>query len=107
MTPEYTYVDNQTTLQLQENADIPVEVLTFYVQIRRFIAGLYKAILITGKDILINEYQYATRYKLSVSFVPVFTNTHTYIDFELDLKGNIKKQFDRLIKDLKYIFEYA
>ena len=102
--PEYAYVDNQT-LPLHE--DIPIEVFTFYVQMKRFLAGIYRAILITGKDILINEFQYVTIFKLSVRYVPVFTNKHTYIDFEIDFKENIKKQADRLLKDLRYIFEYA
>ena len=74
---------------------------------RSFLAGIYKAILVSGKDILINEFQYVTKYKLSVSYVPVFTNKYTYVEFEVDFKGNIKKQADRLLKDLGYIFEYA
>ena len=102
--PEYAYVNNQT-LPLSE--DIPIEVFAFYIQMRSFLAGIYKAILVSGKDILINEFQYVTKYKLSVSYVPVFTNKYTYVEFEVDFKGNIKKQADRLLKDLGYIFEYA
>ena len=97
--PEYAYIDNQS-LPIHHN--IPIEVLTFYVQMKRFLAGIYKAILITGNDILINEFQYVTRYKLSVSFVQIFTNKHTYVDFEIDFQENMKKQTDRLIKDLRY-----
>ena len=102
--PEYAYVNNQT-LPLSE--DIPIEVFAFYIQMRSFLAGIYKAILVSGKDILINEFQYVTKYKLCVSYVPVFTNKYTYVEFEVDFKGNIKKQADRLLKDLGYIFEYA
>ena len=102
--PEYAYVNNQA-LPLSE--DIPIEVFAFYIQMRSFLAGIYKAILVSGKDILINEFQYVTKYKLSVSYVPVFTNKYTYVEFEVDFKGNIKKQADRLLKDLGYIFEYA
>ena len=102
--PEYVYVNNQT-LPLSE--DIPIEVFAFYIQMRSFLAGIYKAILVSGKDILINEFQYVTKYKLSVSYVPVFTNKYTYVEFEVDFKENIKEQADRLLKDLGYIFEYA
>ena len=42
-----------------------------------------------------------------MSNVPVFTNKYIYTEFEVDFKGNIKKQADRLLKDLGYIFEYA
>ena len=102
--PEYVYVNNQA-LPLSE--DIPLEVFAFYIQIRRFLAGIYKAILMSGKDILINEFKYVTKYRLSVSYVPVFTNQYTYVEFEVDFKGDIKKQADRLLKDLGYIFKYA
>ena len=102
--PEYAYVNNQA-IPLSE--DIPIEVFAFYIQMRSFLAGIYKAILVSGKDILINEFQYITKYNLSVSYVPVFTNKYTYVEFEVDFKGNIKKQSDRLLKDLGYIFEYA
>ena len=102
--PEYAYVNNQT---LPLNEGIPIEVFAFYIQIRSFLAGIYKAILVSGKDILINEFKYVTKYKLSVSYVPVFTNKYTYVEFEVDFKGNIKKQADKLLKDLGYIFEYA
>ena len=76
--PEYAYVNNQT-LPLSE--DIPIEVFAFYIQMRSFLAGIYKTILVSGKDILINEFQYVTKYKLSVSYVPVFTNKYTYVEF--------------------------
>ena len=102
--PEYAYVNNQAR-PLSE--DIPIEVVAFYIQMRSFLAGIYKAILVSGKDILINEFQYVTKYQLSVSYVPVFTNKYTYVEFEVDFKGDIKKQADKLLKDLGCIFEHA
>ena len=45
--PEYTYVNNQT---LPLNEDIPIEVFAFYIQMRRFLAGVYKAICHTTEN---------------------------------------------------------
>ena len=36
----------------------------------------------------------------------LLTNIHIQ-SLKIDFKGNIKKQADRLLKDLGYIFEYA
>ena len=46
----------------------------------------------SGKDILINEFQYVTKYKLSVSYVPVFTNKYTYVEFEVDFKEILRSK---------------
>ena len=101
-TPHHAYVETQI---LPFGNPIPPEVLSFYVQIRRVIVGLYKAILITGKDILINEYKNRNTYKICVQFIPVFTNHYHYVEFEVNFTRQIKQQFDRLVQDLKYIFE--
>ena len=71
--PHFTYVHNQIVVQLPNNPIPQLEVLSFYVQIRKVITGLYKAILITGKDMLINEYKYTNLYRLYVNFIPALT----------------------------------
>ena len=102
--PSFAYVENQVATHL--NGDpLPPEVLSFYIQIRRVIVGLYKAILITGKDILMNEFKNRNSYRICVQFIPVFTNQYIYVEFEVKFEKCIKKQFDKLVQHLKYIFE--
>ena len=50
---------------------------------------------------LINEYKFTNLYRLYVQFIPALTNQYHEIKFD----QNVKKQFDRLITDLKYIFD--
>ena len=68
-----------------------LEVLSFYVQIRRVITGLYKAILITGKDMLINEHKYTNLYRLYVQFILALTNQYQYVEFEIKFDQDVKK----------------
>ena len=105
ITPHFTYVHNQIAVQLPNEPIPQLEVLSFYVQIRRVITGLYKAILITGKDMLINEYKYTNLYRLYVQFIPALTKQYQYVEYEIKFDQNIKKQFDKLVTDLKYIFD--
>ena len=105
ITPQFTYAHNQIAVQLPSDPIPQLEVLSFYVQIRRVITGLYKAILITGKDMLINEYKYTNLYRLYVQFIPALTNQYQYVKYEIKFDQDVKKQFDRLVTDLKYIFD--
>ena len=103
--PNFAYIDNQAFQYITGDPIPPPEVLSFYVQMRRVIVGLYKAILLTGKDILINEFKNKNNYKICVQFIPVFTNQYQYVEFEVKFSGCIKEQFDKLVSHLKYIFE--
>ena len=105
ITPHLTYVHNQITVQLPNNPIPQLEVLSFYIQIRKVITALYKAILITGKDMLINEYKYANLYRLYIQFIPALTNQYQCIEYEIKFDQNVKKQFDRLVTDLKHVFD--
>ena len=88
--PHFTYVHNQIAVQLPNNPIPQLEVLSFYVQIRKVITGLYKAILITGKDMLINEYKYTNLYRLYVQFIPALTNQYQCIEYEIKFDQNVK-----------------
>ena len=105
ITSHLTYVYNQITVQLPNNPIPQLEVLSFYIQIRKVITALYKAILITGKDMLINEYKYANLYRLYIQFIPALTNQYQCIEYEIKFDRNVKKQFDRLVTDLKHVFD--
>ena len=105
ITPQFTYAHNQIVVQLPNDPIPQLEVLLFYVQIRRVITELYKAILITGKDMLINEYKYTNLYRLYVQFIPALTNQYQYVEYVIKFDQDVKKQFDRLVTDLKYIFD--
>ena len=89
ITPQFTYVNNQIAVQLPNDPITQLEVLSFYVQIRRVITGLYKAILITGKDMLINEYKYTNLYRLYVQFIPALTNQYQYVEFEVKFRHRV------------------
>ena len=52
----------------------------------------------------INEYMYTNLYRLYVQFIPAFTNQYQYVEYEIKFDQDVKKQFDRLVTDLKYIF---
>ena len=54
---------------------------------------------------LINEYKYTNLYKLYVQFIPALTNQYQYVEYEIKFDQDVKKQFDRLVTDLKYIFD--
>ena len=105
VSPNFAFIDSQVFSYIIGDPVPPPEVLSFYIQIRRVVVGLYKAILITGKDILINEYKNKNSYKICVQFIPVFTNQYQYVEFEVNFASHIKEQFDRLVHHLKYIFE--
>ena len=82
-------------------------IIGFYIQMRKLLAGIYKAILITGKNMLINEFKYLYKYQISVVYVPMFTNTYKYVEFEVDLTKEITPQANKLQDDLVQILESA
>ena len=103
VSPTFAYVENQVTIHLAEEP-LPPEVLSFYIQIRRVTVGLYKAILITGKDILVNEFKNRDSYRICVQFVPVFTNQYVYVEFAVRFEKCIKEQFDKLVQTPQIYF---
>ena len=109
VTPQYSpvTVGNHIVIHI-ENGTFPTDcIIGFYIQMRKLLAAVYKAILITGKNMLINEYQYLNRYQISVAYVPTFTNTYKYVEFEVDFSKEIRPQANKLQEGLVKVLENA
>ena len=109
VTPQYSpvTVGNHIIIHV-ENGTFPTDcIIGFYIQMRKLLAGIYKAILITGKNMLINEFKYLPQYQISVAYVPMFTNTYKYVEFEVDLTKEITPQANKLQDGLVQILESA
>lgn len=111
VTPKYSHVHNNPQLQvvpgLQMESHILVNMYNFYSQHHMLMKEFYTELLLTGKDILINEYKYASNYRLVVMFVPKFSDKYVYKEITVSFKENVKPQFDKMVKGLIKIFRSA
>ena len=111
VTPKYTHVQNNPQLQfvpgLQMESHVLINMYDFYSQHYKLMREFYTELLLTGKDILINEYKYASNYRLVIIFVPKFSENYIYKEIVIFFKEDVKPQFDKMVRGLIRIFRSA